>query len=72
MTTFNSRLTVPRSYERRLPSSTDGRFVILDEKNKDSDSFDETSSSDNDSTDNAQFSRSKLTAGFLCKISKFC
>ncbi|CAD5228945.1 unnamed protein product [Bursaphelenchus okinawaensis] len=63
MTTFNSTLSVPRSHERRLPSSTDGRFVILDEKNRDSDGFDETSSSDNDSNDNFQFSKS-------CYISK--
>lgn len=54
---MTSRLMVPRPTERRLPSSTDGRFVILDEKSKDPPS--EESSSDNDSCDNVQFSKSK-------------
>lgn len=38
--------------------SSDGRFTIIDEQSKDSDSFDETSS-DNDSMDQFMFSKSK-------------
>ncbi|KAI6173742.1 hypothetical protein M3Y98_01115000 [Aphelenchoides besseyi] len=54
-----SNLTPPTG-TKRLPSTDDGRFfTIIDETSKDSDSFDETASSDdNDSVDQSHFSRS--------------
>jgi hypothetical protein len=44
---------------RRLANSTEGRFTIIDEKSKDSESFDDASSTDSD--DNNKFSRSFVT-----------
>ncbi|KAE9550493.1 hypothetical protein FO519_006295 [Halicephalobus sp. NKZ332] len=42
----------------RLASSTEGRFTILNEKNKDSESFDEDSYTDTDGDEFPQFSKS--------------
>ena len=44
---------------RRLTNSTEGRFTIIDETSKDSESFDDASSTDSDEFGN-KFSRSKF------------
>ena len=45
----------------RLSSSTEGRFTILDEKNKDSESFDDDSYTDTEGEEISQFSKSEFS-----------
>ena len=55
----------------RLSSSTEGRFTILDEKNKDSESFDEDSYTDTEGDEFPQFSKSEFVFTLYLKENQY-